>query len=427
LHKAQGAAGRSNIFRRVVRQKKRENVSLDRKGPSLAGRLLTRPLPAAAINVPEIVLRILYYMPFKPLGHPNPSGDLVIGSGIFMFLQRRGHRIRLASRMRLRWFYWQPHVWLRFFFELGKVSSTLRRTSPDAWLTYHSYYKAPDLLGALSTLIRPLPYFIFQGVYATKRKRHWKTRPGFLLNRWVLRRADTVFTNKRIDEVNLKRLLPAARVQYVAPGVDTTVFQRDPNARQSLRSKWRCGQETVILTAAMFRPGVKTEGLAIIIQACHSLKEKGRTFRLVICGEGATKNQLHALARQCLGNRVIFTGRMERDQMHCVYSAADLFAFPGIHEGLGMVYLEAQACGLPVVAYNRWGAAEVVRDGRTGLLSSPDKPEALRDNLDQFIQDRDLRLKMGAAARVHVTRHHDQALNYQRLEALLQQRVAVRR
>jgi glycosyltransferase involved in cell wall biosynthesis len=243
----------------------------------------------------------------------------------------------------------------------------------------------------------------------------------------VLRRADTVFTNKRIDEFNLKRLLPAERVQYVAPGVDTTLFQRDPAARRSLRSDWRCGQDTVILSVAMFRPGVKTEGLEIIIQACYGLKQKGRAFRLVICGEGANNAHLRELANQRLGNRVIFTGRIERDQMHRIYSAADLFAFPGIREGLGMVYLEAQACGLPVVAFNRWGAAEVVRDGLTGLLSSPDKPEALLENLDQFIQNRDLRLKMGAAARVHVTTNHDQTLNYRRFEALLQQSVTTRR
>ena len=385
------------------------------------------PISAAAINVPETVVRIAYYMPFKPLGHPNPSGDLVIGSGIYMFLRQRGHCIRLASRLRLRWFYWQPRLWLRFLLESAKVANRLRLTPPDLWLTYHSYYKAPDVLGALCTFIRPLPYFIFQGVYATKRARNWKTRPGFLLNRWVLGRADTVFTNKRIDEVNLKRLLPAARVQYVAPGVDTHLFERDPVARRSLRSDWCCGRDTVILAAAMFRPGVKTEGLEIIIQACYGLKQKGRAFRLVICGAGATNAHLHQLAHQRLGKRVIFTGRIERDQMHRVYSAADLFAFPGIREGLGMVYLEAQACGLPVVAFNRWGAAEVVRDGRTGLLSSPDRPEAFQENLDRFIQNRDLCREMGAAARVHVKAHHDQTQNYQKFEALLRQRVRPRR
>ncbi len=368
-------------------------------------------------------MRIAYYMPFKPLGHPNPSGDLTIGSGIFMFMRRRGHRIRLASRLRLRWFYWKPLLWMRLLFESAKVWNRMRIDRPDLWLTYHSYYKAPDVLGALCSFFSPLPYFIFQGVYATKRKRHWKTRPGFILNRWVLGRARSVFTNKRIDEVNLKRLLPATRVQYVAPGVDTCLFRDDPAARRRLRGDWRCGQDAVILTAAMFRPGVKTEGLEIIIQACYGLRRKGRPFRLVICGAGASQAHLHRLAHQRLGSRVLFTGRVERDQMNCIYSAADIFAFPGIREGLGMVYLEAQACGLPVVAFSRWGAAEVVVDGRTGLLSSPAQPESLQENLDRLIQDCDLRRAMGAAAQAHVRTHHDQTRNYQRFEKLLRQLV----
>lgn len=372
---------------------------------------------------PETTLRIVYYMPFKPLGHPNPSGDLVIGSSLFQFLHLNGHAIFLASRLRLRWFYWKPGLWLRLVLEALKVLKKLRKTPPDLWLTYHSYYKAPDVLGALCTLVRPLPYYIFQGVYATKRRRHWKTRPGFLLNRWVLGRASAVFTNKHVDEINLKRLLPADRILYIPPGVDTTLFKRNPSARQALRTTWGCGRNPVILATAMFRPGVKTEGLEKIIQACHGLLQKGRAFHLVVCGDGATGTHLRKLAHQRLGARAIFTGKITRHQMNRIYSAADVFAFPGIREGLGMVYLEAQACGLPVVAYSRWGAAEVVIDGQTGFLCPPDTPCAFQKALDRLIQDRNLRRQMGAAAQAHVRIYHDQKLNHQRFETLLKQMV----
>ena len=313
---------------------------------------------------------------------------------------------------------------MRFILEFAQVLRQLRRKPPNLWLTYHSYYKAPDVLGALCTFIHPMPYFIFQGVYATKRRRHWKTGIGFLLNRWALCRAAAVFTNKRIDEINLRRLLPASRVHYIAPGIDTAAFQPDPVARRHLRRKWRCGREPVILAAAMFRPGVKTEGLTHIISACEALRHEGRRFYLVICGEGATGPYLRELAQRSLGGRAIFTGQVARHAMNRVYSAADVFAFPGIREGLGMVYLEAQACELPVVAYDRWGAAEVVVNGKTGWLCSPDEPGALAQALDRLIADRDLRRRMGAAARTHVTTRHDQHLNYRRLERKLKQSLA---
>ena len=364
-------------------------------------------------------MRIYYYMPFKPLGHPNPSGDLIIGSGLFAYLRRCGHQVTLASRLRARWLYWKPWLWLRLLAEAARIVRQLRRAPPDIWLTYHSYYKAPDALGALCTLFCPTPYFIFQGVYSTKRRRHWKTGPGFLINRWVLSRAAAVFTNKRRDEINLRRVLAPDRVHYIAPGVDTARFRHDADARQQLRRAWSCQDLPVILTVAMFRPGVKTEGLQQTILACQALRRKGRLFRLVVCGEGASGPHLRALARRCLGDGALFPGKIPREEMYRYYSAADIFVFPGIREGLGMVYLEAQACGLPVVAFDRWGASELVRDGHTGLLCSAVRPQALLEALEPLIQDDGLRRRLGAAARRHVCAHHDQDRNHRYFERLL--------
>ncbi|MDJ0721202.1 MAG: glycosyltransferase family 4 protein [Desulfobacterales bacterium] len=364
-------------------------------------------------------MKIFYYMPFKPLGHPNPSGDLIIGSGLFAYLRRCGHEITLASTLRARWLYWKPWMWLHLLKEAARIVWRLRKAPVDIWLTYHSYYKAPDALGALCTLIRPTPYFIFQGVYSTKRRRHWKTRPGFMINRWVLGQAVAVFTNKRRDEINLKRLLPTERVHYIAPGVDTALFRRDAAARKALRREWGEEDAPVILTAAMFRPGVKTEGLEKTIRACQALRRQGLDFRLVVCGDGASGPHLRALARRVLGANAVFTGKIPREAMYRFFSAADIFAFPGIHEGLGMVYLEAQACGLPVVAFDRWGASELVRDGQTGLLCSSARPQAFQEALAQLIQDGRLRRRLGAAAREHVCAHHDQDRNHRHFEHLL--------
>jgi glycosyltransferase involved in cell wall biosynthesis len=105
--------------------------------------------------------------------------------------------------------------------------------------------------------------------------------------------------------------------------------------------------------------------------------------------------------------------------MRDYYSAADVFAFPGILEGLGMVYLEAQACGRPVVAYDAWGAAEAVVHGETGLLCPPAAEGGLEEGLDRLITRADLRTAMGRAAHDHIRRNHDLAKNYDRLGDLL--------
>lgn len=364
-------------------------------------------------------MRIAFYMPFKPLGHPHPSGDLVIGSQIYQFLRSRGHAIHLVSRLRMRWIYWKPWQWLAWGAEIARVQRRLQRIRPHVWLTYHSYYKAPDGLGAVCAPASGIPYTVFQGVYATKYQRRAMTRPGFYLNRYALLRADAVFTNKHRDLANLRRLLPEKRLHYIAPGLRLEPFQADDGGNGALRPSRRDGPLPVILTAAMFRPGVKTEGLARVIKTCGRIAARGLRFRLVVCGDGAGKAHLKRLARHHLPDRVHFAGRVPREEMPRYYRSADLFVFPGIREGLGMVFLEAQAAGLPVVACRGWGASEIVRHQETGLLSSPGDWQAFEGHVVRLLSEHALRIRMGAAARQHAASHHDLERNFGALEAHL--------
>jgi glycosyltransferase involved in cell wall biosynthesis len=91
-------------------------------------------------------------------------------------------------------------------------------------------------------------------------------------------------------------------------------------------------------------------------------------------------------------------GRVDRADLPAIYSAADVFAFPGLDEPIGMVYLEAQACGLPVVAFDNAGVSEVVATGVTGLLVAPGDVGALADALVRLGQDPALREEMSRAA-----------------------------
>jgi glycosyltransferase involved in cell wall biosynthesis len=357
-------------------------------------------------------MKIAYYMPFKPMGHPNPSGDLVTGTELYDFFRTRGHGIKQVSRLRCRWLYLKPWTWGRLLLERARTVKRCQRFGPDIWLSYHSYYKAPDMLGPWCSSRLQVPYVLFQGVYSTKRRRSLKTLPGFVLNRRALLAAQLVFTNKKGDELNLLRLLPADRVVYVPPGIHPQAFSFDPGARQTLRDSWQVDTPPVVLTAAMFRPDVKTEGILEVIDACARIIAAGTSLRLVIVGDGATRQQLEQEAHQKLPGTVLFTGRVPRSEMYRYYSAADLFAFPGIRESLGMVYLEAQSCGLPVVAYRDWGAAEAVIHEQTGLLAGNAEPHTFIQNIERLVLDRDLRKVMGRQAAEHVRRNHDLLKNY---------------
>ena len=364
-------------------------------------------------------MKIFFYAPFKPLGHMHPSGDLVTAAGIFDYLLNGGHQVLTASTLRCRWIYWKPWLWLKLLWEKKRVVRRFPFYQADLWFTYHSYYKAPDLLGPAVSRKLNIPYVIFQGIYSTKRRRHWKTKPGFYLNKKALCAADHVFTNKLVDMLNLKRLLPESRVSYVAPGIVPGEFSFDENARKKLRKNWNIEDDAVLFSAAMFRPDVKTEGLIWLIRACGELYRQGQTFRLIIAGDGKEKEKLQQMAAEHVADRVLFLGKIPRKELYRYYSAADVFVFPGIRESLGMVFLEAQSCGLPVVAFDNAGVPEAVQDGKTGLLVPMYALEPFVDGVKRLIVDKNLRRQMGFAAKSYVRQFHDLNKNYQELERSL--------
>jgi glycosyltransferase involved in cell wall biosynthesis len=243
-----------------------------------------------------------------------------------------------------------------------------------------------------------------------------------MLNRRALRAANAVFANKRVDMENLARIVPQDRLHYVKPGIAVDDFPRDTSKRDSLRSAWSNGESRnrpVIMTAAMMRKDVKTQSLTLLIEALAKVAATGRDFLLVLAGTGPTRRRLQRLARRQIPDRHIFLGKVDRADLPAYYGAADLFAFPGVREGLGMVYLEAQCCGLPVVAFDGWGVPEVVNDGKTGILTPAMDVDAYAQGLARMLDDPRGCERMGEAAMEHVRTHHDLNRNYVLVEDVL--------
>ncbi|MDZ7579471.1 MAG: glycosyltransferase [Deltaproteobacteria bacterium] len=253
----------------------------------------------------------------------------------------------------------------RVMAENRRLSRRLFGDAPDLWLTYHAYYKGPDVIGPTVSARTGVPYVIFQGAYATKRRRDPRTLAGFWLNRRALKAARHVFVNKQIDFINLKRLLPPERVTYVSPGIFPQDFSFSEAARRELRRQWRVDDTPVVLTAAMFRPGVKFQGLSGVIRACGRL---GRgtvyEFRFVVVGDGRQKNCLSQhLAQAELPDKVHFARQVSRTDMYRYYSAGVIFSqfLPQIGEPLEMVFLGSPALPwpgrwwrLPMPAFRKW-------------------------------------------------------------------------
>lgn len=343
----------------------------------------------------------------------------MIARGLYDFLAKQNHSLQVPSRLRCRWIYWKPHRLLQALLELRRSRRTLRANPVDLWLTYHSYYKAPDILGPRVCRQLDIPYVLIQGSYATKFRRRLQTRIGFLLNQKALLAADKHITTRQRDLVNLKRLVPPEKLTYIKPGLTPHQFDFSRTAREELHARWQVRGRPVILSAAMFRPDVKSEGIAWVIDCCCRLHAGGHRFLLAIAGDGREQQRLQQRAARLPSDMVVFTGRIPREHMYRFYSAGDFFVFPGFRESLGMVYLEAQSCGLPVVACENGGIPEVVVQGQSGLLSALDDKAAFDTNVLQLLTSKEKRTTMGSFAANHVREHHDLDKNYQHLEQIL--------
>lgn len=351
-------------------------------------------------------MKIAFYCPNKPLDHPEPSGDQSIAQGLVQGLENEGHRVREMSTFRARWF-WTQSGGIRQ--ALLACVEALRRSlawRPHLWLTYHTYYKAPDVIGPWLSRLLGVPYVLFQPMYGTRRRRDAQTRPGFYLNRFALRRARLAVTNNANDRAALERIIPAERVAHLAPGIFPEMFSRDEAAGRAVRARFGLVEEDrVVLAVARFRPGVKWESLRFLFRSLSLLDAETLCLRLMVVGDGPLEASLRREAWASLKERVVFPGRVPRRELSAYYSAADVFAFPGIGESLGMVYLEAQACGLPVVALRQGGVDQVVADGATGVLVREPNPAAYAEAVSSVIRHEDWRRAMGREA-ARFVRHH---------------------
>jgi len=224
------------------------------------------------------------------------------------------------------------------------------------------------------------------------------------LMRWstrrLLMRADRVSVVSQHALELLNRYFPNTTQKIVlTSGALRADFHAKPAVPQSQIKK---GNKIIVLTVARLHP---RKGQLRVIQALTELSADLKTrIEYWMVGahskEGYEASLRHAAARA--GFPVKFLGDVPDDHLGAIYTQADIFAMTSMPhrlsvEGFGLVYLEAGAHGLPVVAHAIGGVPEAVLDGETGLLVSPDDPDALTAAFARLINDPDLRRRLGEA------------------------------
>ncbi len=190
----------------------------------------------------------------------------------------------------------------------------------------------------------------------------------------------------------------------IPPGVDTERFRPmdDPD-----RDRWRdrLGLRPDSPTVVSVSRLVPRKGMDTLVRAAAILAAEGRDLQVVIAGDGRDRGRLERLANR-VGAPVRLLGRLGDDDITALVGCADVFAmlcrtrWRGLEqEGFGIVFLEAAAAGVPQVAGRSGGAHEAVTDGETGIVLDPATPKAAATAIGTLLHDRELRARMGAAAR----------------------------
>ncbi|MDA7966300.1 glycosyltransferase family 4 protein [Ruegeria sp.] len=335
--------------------------------------------------------RVAFYAPMKSPDSPTPSGDREMARNLMTAIGAQGDQVELVSRLRA----YDKHgdmavqaaLRQQAEVEAGRLIAEMP-SDTDLWVTYHNYYKAPDLLGPKVCRARGIPYVQLESTRATSRLNgNWSDFAQAAHQ--ACDAAQVIFYHTANDLITLERERFG----------DQALVELPPFLPVSDLPQASSG-DGPMLCVGMMRHGDKLASYRILVEALHGLTGP---WELNIAGDGPARPEVEALMAP-FGSQVEFLGQLDRDALHHIYGRSSMLLWPGVNEAYGMVYLEAQASGLPVIAQDRPGVRDVLAP--SDHPSVDDGAPGLTGRIQRFLSDPDLRRTEGTRARAYVGERH---------------------
>ncbi len=190
-----------------------------------------------------------------------------------------------------------------------------------------------------------------------------------------------------------------AKIRVVPNGVDPQSFKpaKDPAA---IKQQFKLDDNPCVLFVGSLIP---RKGLHFLVDIAGKILKEHASTKFLIVGKGPLKDQfVNAINKRGFWNSFLFVDSLNEDMLAAAYNAADVFVLPSLQEGQGIVLLEAEASGKPVVAFNVGGVPEAMRDGETGFLAELGDTDKFANAVAKLLSDVELREKMGEDARKFV-------------------------
>ncbi len=369
--------------------------------------------------------KLAFFAPIKPPDHPIPSGDRLIAQNLIKALEIGGHQVMLASRYICYSKRSDPAILAeRKAGALAEASRFIneRKALPnseqvDAWITYHPYCKAPDWIGPLVSCELNIPYVTIEAARTGQGDDTDPWRPWREEAQAGIRKADLHLVFKPSDRAYLTELLGSTeRLRDFPTFVDLqTLIGEDAF---HLPSHWS-DETPVIITTGMMRKGKKDQNFYMLAEILSGMVDQD--WNLIVVGGGPEEDAIRVAFGNIPAERVHWTGQVSHDEVLKWMRAADIFMWPGWKEPIGMVYLEAQAQGLPVIAYESMGVPLVVDHEVSGLLAPEGDDVTMQANIRCLLEDKAQRTKMGEAAKAKVRNIHSIEAASERLSAVMKE------
>lgn len=317
---------------------------------------------------------IAFYAPMKSPFHPVPSGDRTMGRAIMAALSEldQDTQVTLVSELSCRDSKGnagvQQTIQTQATREVDRLLAEGHAGEWQAWVTYHNYYKAPDLVGPVVSKALGIPYVLVEASRANKRLTGPWAKFALAAER-ACDAADSIFYMTERDHFALKRAQPdGQQLVHLRPFLNQTKLPE-----QEVVSDKKAN----MLAVGMLRYGDKLASYENLADALQHVTTPD--WLLSIVGSGEAEDEIKALFAP-FAQKVTFLGKLEPEQVADQMSAHHLFVWPGVNEAFGMVYLEAQSFGNWVIAENRDGVRDVI--GPTGNLVAENDPVAFAQAID---------------------------------------------
>ncbi|NET59817.1 MAG: glycosyltransferase family 4 protein [Symploca sp. SIO2E6] len=233
--------------------------------------------------------------------------------------------------------------------------------------------------------LRGIPYTVL-----TYGKEVWSPLPK--LERQALASAAGIWTISRYsrDRLCAANNLDSNKVQMLPCVVDGQVFTPGPSSPE-LMLKYSLAEAKVLMTVARLWSGDIYKGVDVTIRAIPAIAKVVPNVKYLVIGRGDDQPRLAQLAQNLnISDRVIFAGFVPTPELVAHYRLADAYIMPS-QEGFGIVYLEAMACGKPVLAGNTDGSADPLQDGRLGWQVPHRDPVAVASACIEILQGKEQR------------------------------------